>query len=91
MRDSPSNDFENIHNQDLDKDFDDFDISPQDIVNANYKYYEAGELKTLSDELKSSRSYFHINCEGLVVHWDTFYLLIRDMDTETFAFDYWTQ
>ena len=64
------------------------DISPYDIVNSNCKYDESGELKTLSYQLKSSWSYFHLNCQGLVAHWDNLYSLIRNMHTETFAFDF---
>ena len=39
IRDSPSNDFETIYNQNLDNNVDDCGISPYDIVNANCKYY----------------------------------------------------
>ena len=43
-----------MYNQNLENNMDDCDISPYDIVNVNRKYYEPGELKTLSDQLKSS-------------------------------------
>ena len=50
------------YNPNLDINVDNCDILPYHIVSVNGKYHESGELKTLSDQLKSS---FDINCQGL--------------------------
>ena len=57
-------------------------------VNNNFKYYELSEHKTLSEQLQSSWSYFHTNCPGIVAYWANFNSLIRNIYTETFAFDF---
>ncbi len=77
-----------MYNNSVDQDeSDDSSISPYDICDVNCSYYEPGKLGLFSADKDINGSFFHLNCQGLVNHWDNFLSLLCDIQSEKFTFD----
>jgi len=51
-------------------------------------YYEPQQFCEATNSSNDSYSYFHINCQGLQSHWDSYHTLINDLSTDSFSFDF---
>ena len=61
--------------------------SPFQYSNSVCDYYEPEQFNTKFHDLHGSLSYFHLNCRGLSINWDSFRRLICDLHGTTFSFD----
>ena len=80
-------DFETIYDFGINFE-DDNDISPYNIFNVDCQYTYPENLKSITEDLQPSMSYFHINCQGLVAHWDNFLDLLTKLNGPRFCFDF---
>ena len=62
--------------------------SPFQCMNNECKYFMPDDFIQSQIDPQQNVSYFHLNCQGLQVHWDKFCTLMNNLSSDHFTFDY---
>lgn len=66
----------------------DYTDSPFGQGELECNYYEPQQFLHLTEGIKKSKSYFHLNCRSLSSNWESFHDLLCDLHSDAFSFDF---